>query len=271
MIRIGTVPQTGAGIQISPRISFHPRDGRVQEPRKQIVKSDIDLELANAAAGRYEIEIDQDNNSPYAIVTYRNHTAATQEDPETLSETWSIEEVVIEKTLWELPRIQAELSKITDPIKTLTLRKFVEAITSGQTTFPDPSDGVDINVTWESLSNLCSQYGVEFLELASLVASMSRGTESFQDFTYSLKKTVIRPANTSLSPVFDNRRRLFTTGGLKSLEPTMMNNIARDLPQGFWLKQAVEAQQDNDGRWVYRVPYLFAEYYDPFVYGEPVA
>lgn len=271
MTRIGIVPQTGAGIQIAPRISFSPRDGKIFEPRKRIVKSDIDAELSSAVAGKYEIDIEQDNESPFATVVYRNTTPVSSDDPETLSETWSIEETIVEKTLWELPRIQAELSKINDPLKILLLRKFVEAMTSGQSFFPSPETGNDINVTWESLANKCAEYGIEFTEIAGLIQSLSRGTEAYPEYTYMIRKTVVRPANTSLSPVFDNRRRMFTTAGLKALEPTMVPNLATDLPDGFWAKQAVEAQQDSDGRWVYKVPYLYAEYYDPFVYGPPVA
>jgi hypothetical protein len=91
------------------------------------------------------------------------------------------------------------------------------------------------------------------------VDDLSNGVTSQFVSTPALVRSSVRPAFTSLQPVFSYINSLCTTAGLLAYETTIPSNLAAaltgTLSAYYWLMQAPTMEQQEDGRWRYQREY----------------
>lgn len=236
------------GIALQPRERWTPRTGRVTEPRTKLLNASVAAHTASLRAAGYSYEVEPLGESPYSIVT----TLAVAEDatPTTiLADLWEIDGNDLEKSIWELPAVKTQMERTTDLEERARIRYNIEQFVKGEAT-----DGATTPANFDS-----SVY-------TALIKSLLSGVESFPVSTYVLRRTITVPAGTTLSPVFTNSNRIYTTAALLAFETTIPSNLRSDLPGGFWQKKTPTAGQQSDGRWQYRVEYWYAEDFDEFIY-----
>ena len=243
-VHIGTYDS----ISLQPRERWTPRTGRVTEPRTKLLNTSVANFTANLRSYGYSYEVEPLGESPYSIVT----TLAVSEDatPETiLADLWSIDTNNLEKAIWEHPKVLVEMAKTTDLTDRAAIRYNIEQWVRGEET-----DGATTpaNFDPEVYSNL----------VKSLLAGVEAYTVSFAV----LLRAITLPAGTTLAPVFQNANRYYSTASLLAFETTIPANLRAELPAGWWKKEPPKADQQSDGRWVYRVEYWYAENYDGFLY-----
>ena len=186
--------------------------------------------------------------SPHSIVTTLNVDEGS--GPETiLNDLWELDSNDAEKSIWELPKVRAELRKTGDIWERAQVRANIEALVRG-----DSEDGATAPANFDP-------------EVYSgLLRSLISGVEAFAISTYVLRRVITLPALTTLAPGFSNSNLIYTTAQLLAFETSIPFNLGNTLPEGYWQKKPPSASQQSDGRWVYRVEYWWAKEYDPFIY-----
>lgn len=235
-------------ITLTPRERWTPRGGRVSEPRTKMLNTSVPSFTANLRSNGYAYEVEPLGESPFSIVT----TLAVQEDATdttVLADLWELDGNDLEKPIWELPKVKAEINKTEDLTERSTIRYNIEQFVRGEST-----EGATTPTNFDPAV------------YTALLKSLISGVESFPVSTYVLRRTITLPANTALAPAFLYSNQIFSTASLLGYETTIPANLKSTLPAGYWQKKTPTAAQQSDGRWVYRVEYWFTEEYDEFLY-----
>jgi len=239
---------TYSGIALQPRQRWSPRNGLLSEPRTKLLNSAVASYTAALRANGYAYEVEPIGESPHSIVTTLNVDEGS--GPETiLNDLWELDSNDAEKSIWELPKVRAELRKTGDIWERAQVRANIEALVRG-----DSEDGATAPANFDP-------------EVYSgLLRSLISGVEAFAISTYVLRRVITLPALTTLAPGFSNSNLIYTTAQLLAFETSIPFNLGNTLPEGYWQKKPPSASQQSDGRWVYRVEYWWAKEYDPFIY-----
>jgi len=105
----------------------------------------------------------------------------------------------------------------------------------------------------------------------SFINSRLAGVEARQTPTVSLvKRETWAPTAAVGAIAFFGVGSVYTTQGLINAEG-VPGNLIFGIPSGFWLKQAPNVVQQDDGRYIATTEWYWAERYDPFLYGAPIA
>lgn len=196
------------------------------------------------------------------VVVYAGGTATGPS--EILSEKWTMEGSDLEKSIWELPKVYAELIKITDVSALARVRAYIESFVSGEYIVQD-QDGVDIVLTESKITDITNAYGVNSAIITGLIQSLSRGTEAKPVSSFVLRHTMIVPANSVLKPGYTNLGRMIGTGTLISTE-NIPSTILFNIPDGYWWKKAPTITELDSGRWQFTQDFVHADSFDVFAW-----
>lgn len=162
-----------------------------------------------------------------------------------LDRSWELEGDDLETSLWAHPSVIAETANQTIA-QAIALRTAVDAALAGET-------------TWTSLGGA----------IDNLVNRLAKGTESFFQSTFVLRKVETVRKNSSIRPSFTNVNRVFSYAALLSSEPSLAyeNLIQASGLQGLsWLKCTPRVRPTQDGLWEISQEYKGAQTIDSWIY-----
>lgn len=253
---------------LAPGVSWTPRGGRFEEVRLQILNADRASYEASLQAAGYEYRFEPQGNSPVGILSYKR-PQETQAD-EDLSDTWAVRYLEEQRDIWLVERVAEQLQKITDPTNQALFKADIELMVAGnRSRNPDETEAAagvtSVELTLPTIIARAGMAGdADFAATAqALVKDLGRGVTVQFVSTPALVRTTIRPANTTLQPVFAYVNRLCTTADLLAYETTIPANLraalTADFPTSYWLAKSPAAEQQEDGRWRYQREYWAVE------------
>jgi len=192
---------------------------------------------------------------------------------------YELDSAIIEKDIWQLPKVALALDSIADTATRLRFRADVEALARGELSTVDPANPsrtIPLNVA--SINALLTNAGVVFpgTLLNDLLQSFGKGVNSYPLSSFVLRKTQIAPAEATVIPQFYGSNQIWTTRTLLSQESAMPASISgaigQFLSQGYWLKNAPKVAQRSDERTGARVEiateWTYADSYSTFIFGQ---
>lgn len=204
----------------------------------------------------------------------------TQPPSEPLANLWELTPNFIEKSLWTLPSVVAETSRImaaNDEFRIHFMNLFrgaLEGYVRGERDYVD-ADGV-INHNGLTLSFLREtatdpNLGLAWEPFRNLIYLMIQGIESYQFSAYVLRHTLTVPSNTSLTPSYANVGKQYSSTSLvgsESIPTAILGQI--DSLAGFWLKQTPSAQQITYDKFTLTQEFWWSQSYSTYIYGAPL-
>jgi|694.fasta_scaffold12696_13 hypothetical protein len=260
MVIKGTVTQS-----LTPGVSWSPRGGRLEEARVQILHADLAAYETTAQAAGYEYRYEPVGNSPVGVFSYKR-PQASQID-EDLSDTWAVRYITEQRDIWLDDLVVAQMATIATADARARFKADIEAMLRGETSRPAlvDADGITTQAEYDlTTADIIAKAGKEgdaaFTAMTNaLVDDLSNGVTSQFVSTPALVRSSVRPAFTSLQPVFSYINSLCTTAGLLAYETTIPSNLAAaltgTLSAYYWLMQAPTMEQQEDGRWRYQREY----------------
>ena len=260
MVIKGTVTQS-----LTPGVSWSPRGGRLEEARVQILHANLAIYESTAQAAGYEYRYEPIGNSPMGVFSYKR-PQETQAD-EDLSDIWAVRYITEQRDIWLDDLVVAQMATIATADARARFKGDIEAMLRGERSRPEEYDSAG-TMTRDSYylttAAIIAEAGKEgdtaFTEMTeALVDDLSAGATSQFVSTPALVRSVVRPAGTTLQPVFSYINQLCTTASLLAYETTIPSNLASalsgNLPNYYWLMQAPTVEQQEDGRWRYQREY----------------
>lgn len=260
MVIKGTVTQS-----LTPGVSWSPRGGRLEEARVQILHTDLAAYETTAQAAGYEYRYEPIGSSPMGVFSYKR-PQASQID-EDLSDTWAVRYITEQRDIWLDDLVVAQMATIATADARARFKGDIDAMLRGERSRPEEYDSAG-TMTRDSYylttADIIEQAGKTgdpaFTAMTNaLVDDLSNGVTSQFVSTPALVRSSVRPASTSLQPVFSYINNLCTTAGLLAYETTIPSNLAAaltgTLSAYYWLMQAPTMEQQEDGRWRYQREY----------------
>lgn len=253
-------------IELATPQTFNPATGITTQRRFKLLKTSAPAFTASLTAQGYAWEYSPDDGSPYATVT-------TLTSPE-LTTTWTLDGNDLEVPIWQLPAVQAMLSKIPDFKDRANIRADIESIVRGDFANDNTRTVASIKAVLLAVATGPVAPGLPNVDgrleqiFEELLRNLIAGAEAFPVSTYVLRKTQVLSPVTNVSPGFQNANKVFTLPALVRDEPGIPLNIAGILTDigGYWRKTTPQASQGADGRWTYTVEYWWAETVSEFLY-----
>ncbi len=253
-------------IELPTPQTYSPATGITQQRRFRMLKTSVPSFTATLAAQGYAWEVSPDEASPFAVVT----TIASPE----LTTTWMLDGNDLEKTIWQFPVVRALFSRIPDLKNRAMMRHDIEAIVRGEYTADTRKTVTELKAVLAAISTDPVAPGLPSVEgktdeiFDEIIKALVEGTEAFALATFVLRKTMVLPPLTNVSPGFDNCNKLFTLAALVRAEPLIPLNLSGQLNTlaGYWQKKTPQASQAADGRWTYTVEYWHADDFNRFLY-----
>jgi hypothetical protein len=286
-----------AAVDLFPSIHWNPREGRLLQFSKLVLRSAVVAEeaLLQARGFAYTVEPAGPAN---ALIRW---TAP----PQVIVETWAERFNEQQQSLWLDDAVRLVMDKFTDLTGRANFKADVEAVLAGARTYQD-DDNVAQPLTLELIyASALAAYPTltedDFITLDLLVEDLANGVESslpvsapvlqlsrvFPSFTegtnpptpYLPDALLAGPVaettidyNGALAELFGDINRIYTTAQLFAAFPTIpvrMQAIYQAITDeaterlgetaGFWLKKAPEGDELEDGRRHYRTEFWYAE------------
>lgn len=249
--------------ELAPARAWDPRYGWTLNPRFRGTEESLASTIANlkSAGVRFRIETEDDG---LCTITAEDN----EKDAEPV-ETWSLKGNDLDKSLWQLPQIQADWEKyrlsaedrVSDKLK---IRSMVEAVLRGETEWTG-TDGstlpLDINVV---LSAIESQ-GMDPALWRLLISSLADGVEAKPVSQWVLCRTVIVGPAQKIPGIHANVGKVFiSTADLAQKEGVPTADLPFDLPEGVWCKRTPTCAQSGANKWEIQVEYWHADMADWF-------
>ena len=192
---------------------------------------------------------------------------------------YELDSTIIEKDIWQLPKVALALDAISDVGTRLRFRADVEALGRGELSTVDPANPArQIPLTVDSINKLLASKSAFFPSdlLSDLLGSFGKGVTSYPLSSFVLRKTQVAPAEANLVPLFYGSNRIWSTQTLVATEagiPTAIRGpITAYLSQGYWLKNAPKLAQRNDERTGSRIEvvteWTYADSFSAFTFGQ---
>lgn len=205
-------------------------------------------------------------------------------EPDDLIKTkWSCPGNMLEKDIWDLPRIKAALAQIranwpSDLDKGRTavavVRKLVDMWVSGETEITIKNvDGDDetFGLTLDAIRTQLTSFGCDSTNrgyIVEMMTSMAQGTTKFPVSQWVARRVMAGPLTSSLRGVRTNVNRMVTSDYLIEVEG-MPDNLLDGIVAGYWLKQTPSVDQDGNLLQVTN-EWWWAEDYDRFTLLDPI-
>lgn len=249
---------------LTPAVTWTPRGGRIEEARVQILHTDLAAYESSARTAGYEYRYEPVGNSPVGVFSYKR-PQETQAD-EDLSDTWAVRFIEEQRDIWLDDEVATQLARITDETNRAIFKADIEAMVAGnRTRQPDEVESAagaaSVALTFDTIVARAGFTGDSAFETLArrLVADLGSGATSQFVSTPALVRTSVRPAGTSLQPVFAYVNNLVTTANLIAYETTIPTNLVSALNASlsayYWLMKAPTMEQQEDGRWRYQREY----------------
>ncbi len=258
-------------IELPTPQTYSPATGITQQRRFKLLKTSVPAFTSGLAAQGYAWEMSPDDGSPYATVT-------TISSPE-LTTTWTLDGNDLEQPIWTLPKVREMFNRMPDLKKRAKIKHDIEALVRGEysadtrKTVQAIKDRVTAAILAQPqgpgidpvLPDVNGQVG-DIVD--GIIRSLVKGVEAWPTAAFVLRKTMVLPPLTNVSPGFANCNKVFTLAALVREEPMIPLNISGELLTlgGYWQKKTPQASQAADGRWTYTVEYWYAEEVDRFIY-----
>jgi hypothetical protein len=192
---------------------------------------------------------------------------------------YELDSTIIEKDIWQLPKVALALDGIADVGTRLRFRADVEALGRGELSTVDPTNPArQIPLNVDAINKLLATKGQSFPSdiLSDLLGSFGKGVTSYPLSSFVLRKTQVAPAEANLVPLFYGSNRIWSTRTLVGTEsgiPAAINGpIVAFLSQGYWLKNAPKLAQRNDERTGSRIEvvteWTYADSFSTFTFGQ---
>jgi hypothetical protein len=256
-------------IELPTPQTYTPATGITRQRRFRMLKTSVPGFTATLTAQGYAWEVSPDEASPFSVVT----TIASPE----LTTTWTLDGNDMEKPLWMLPKVREMFDRMPDLKKRAKIKADIEGLVRGEYTNDARKTVQSIkNEALDAMSTLNPDgNSTQPIELGNtddiidgIIKSLVKGVEAWPTAAFVLRKTMVLPPLTNVSPGFANCNKVFTLAALVREEPMIPLNISGELLTlgGYWQKKTPQASQAADGRWTYTVEYWYAEEVDRFIY-----
>jgi len=206
-------------------------------------------------------------------------------EPDDLIQTiWTCPGNMLEKDIWDLPRVKAALDQIkayysADPDKGTQavgfLRKVVDMWVAGETSVTYINvDGVETtaeNISAATIRTSLLAVGLDSTHagyIVSLMESMAKGTTKFPVSQWVARRVMTGPLTSSLRGVRTYVNRMVTSDYLIDVEG-MPDNLLDGIVAGYWLKQTPSVDREGNMLKVTN-EWWWAEDYDRFTLLAPI-
>lgn len=247
----------GTGLeQLRDEYGYDPRSGDVVVKRwigspDQIQQQAL---IARSYGLRYDVSEEDEGGCQILRVTYQ--AGGDNPDPNTaLADLWSLVGNQLEKSLWELDKVQDQFDGWTTQ-DMADFKNDVDSVLAGTLDVASVIAGLPV--------------GTDTTVIEGLIKSLARGVESKSVSSYVLRRVIIVAANTNIRPAYTGVNKVISTANLQAgSDPsatTIPSTLLFTLPSGYWLKQSPTVEQQSSGTWSITQEWWHADKYDSFVY-----
>jgi len=255
--------------------SWDPRSGWTITRRFRGSPAAVSVVASSWIASGNRVQIESAEDGSFDTLGVILGAEDTQPANLPLADQWSLVGNDLEKSLWTLPAIVAEMDKVsianTDHVHALSLlRTDVEAFARGETSVPDPQNpGSTMDLTLSGLQTVVEALGMSWPVWLALITSMARGEEAWSVSQFVLRHTLTISANSSIRPSYDGVGRVYSSSTLIGVEQ-IPNTLKFVIPDGYWLKRTPTVEQTAADKYQITQEWWHAESYDLFIYGSPL-
>lgn len=264
-------------VELPSAPGWDPRSGDIIHRRWRGTPTEIAAAKASLRTAGIRYQVEPTDDGGYQVIGAYYGAEDTQPPGEPLSDQWTLDGNDIEKSLWELPAVRAELDKILitnyrDPIQLALmaglheLRPMMEAYARGEQKWTQPN-GTEVDLTVGYIYGFVMTIGLDPAVLMPLLLSLTKGVESYTVSQWVLKHTLVIAANSTIKPSKTNIGKMYATASLIEAE-SIPNTLRFDLPDGYWLKRTPTVDQTAADKWTISQEWWHADAYDPFIYQE---
>lgn len=224
---------------------------------------------------------------PYTIISVEFPESEIDDPNEPLSDEWEVEKNLIQKSVWELAKVKAELTKIgvtNYPEIRASFKKDFDNLFTGNPTkgrkakvdgSGNPTLGSDGQIEFETytitldiLLDVARLYGANTDILLQLANSMSRGVTHFDVIQYVAKHTRYVNPKSNIKAVKENVLKMFTADAFVQIVPT---SVKFELPTGgYYWKVPPKVDRSNRSKWKIEEEYWHVDEYEFFIYENPI-
>lgn len=250
------------------------RDGVIVTQRWKVKSDELDTFRDTLRVAGYEpVESDPIEGTPFHIVTgdFNALAGGGSIGLETiLSDVWGIAYNEEQRTIWSKPIVEAQFVTATRD-QAILFKADTESFIAGNRTYTDTA-GAELPLSEAVLLARAAEFGANASVITALLNSFKNSVDHYTVSLPVIRRRILLPRNTSLQPTFGNVGAIFRTSTLVAAETSMPSNlsagISSNFPNGYWLRKAPSADQQDDGRWVYTSEYWYAETEapDPLLY-----
>lgn len=258
--------------------SYDPSMGWFTTLKYRGTEASLQSKVAELVAVGAKMRLDPESESDgYYTITADIPTAVfggTTTDPALpVGIKWWLEGNDLEKTLWEHPRMVAELVKIKNYIESVTFKKFLDEYISGSlaaTYYAQAALGFDIIVT----DTIRKKYLLDVTVLKEFCFARSAGVEAYPASQYVLRRVIEIPPLSSIVPSFINVGKMFRPATLIAAEtpngliPRLIASI--NTIGGYWLKRTPKDEPGTGANRLITQEYWQADNFSAFVYGAAI-
>jgi len=257
-------------VEIPSLRSWDPRTGWTITRRWRGTPSTVAVLEAQLRTAGLRTSLEPSEDNAYATLSAQYGAEESQPPTEPLSDTWALVGNDLEKSLWNHPRILAELLRIPDADldkqqEIALVRAEVDALIRAEQEVTH-ADGSIYTLTIQHILLVhIANLGLDAQVFRGLISALVRGEEAFTVSQWVLRHTLVIAANSSIKPSLANVGRVYPTDQLRAVE-AIPNTIRFDLPLGVWLKRTPTIEQTSADKWTITQEFWHAEQYDPFIY-----
>lgn len=254
---------------LTPAVVWTPRGGRLEEARIQILHTDLATYETTAQAAGYEYRYEPIGNSPVGVFSYKR-PQESQGDVD-LSDTWAVRPIEEQREIWLDELVVAQMATLASADVKARFKADIEAMVRGERARPEVYDSAgtmtedSYYLTTADIIEKAGKTGDAAFTIMTLalVEDLSNGATAQFVATAALIRTSIRPAGTSLQPVFAYVNNFATTANLIAYETTMPVNLVTalnaSLSNYYWQMKMPTMEQQDDGRWRFTREYWGAQ------------
>ncbi len=246
--------------QLETESTFDPRTGESNTYGWKGTPAEVEIKRALYVALGYRVSVTPSDSGGYSILRVYAGGSETQDAGEALSNTWELDSNDSEKSLWLLPKVKAELDKLTVTNR-VRFKSDVDALLRGEQKVTVA--GVEVDLTSDSVILWAGQAGMDETIIEGLITSFASGVDFFPFSQTVLRREIVLASNSSVKASRLNVNKIFTTSELVSAESIPLD-VKFELDDGFWLKRSPKCQRTSYGRWRISQEYYFADAYNEF-------
>lgn len=246
----------GEGLsQLQSEFGFDPKTGDTEIKRWRGTPSQVASQFVVTKLLGLRSGVSEEDEGGYHILSVWYGATETQPPDVPLSDIWSLEGNQLEKSLWELDKVQDQFDGWSTA-DIVALKADVEQVLAGSGAVADILGGLPP--------------GTDATVIEGLIKALARGIESKSISQFVLKRVLTVVSTTSIKPAYDGVNKVITTANLEAGvdpgAPSIPSTLLFVLPDGYWLKQAPTVTRKTSTTWELTQEWWHADKYDTFVY-----